>query len=130
MFFRQIYEEGLAQASYIVGCPETGTALVVDPRRDVDVYLDVARDNDLTISAITETHIHADFLSGARELAAATNANLHLSGLGGPDWAYAPPKSPLRVLHDGDVIEVGRVSVRVLHVPGHTPEHLMFLVVE
>ncbi|HET9343471.1 MAG TPA: MBL fold metallo-hydrolase [Candidatus Eremiobacteraceae bacterium] len=132
MFFRQIFEEGLAQASYIVGCTETETALVVDPRRDIDVYLRIAQENDLKISAVTETHIHADFLSGARELAAATGATLCLSGCGGPEWTYGPSGSsaPVRLLHDGELIEVGRVLVAVRHVPGHTPEHLMFIVTD
>jgi len=129
MFFRQIFEEGLAQASYIVGCPEKETALVVDPRRDIDVYLQIARDNDLKISAVTETHIHADFLSGSRELAAATGATLYLSGCGGDEWAYkAPASGTMRLMRDGDTIDVGRVMVRVRHVPGHTPEHVMFLI--
>src|SRR5579859_2276271 len=88
MFFRQFYEDGLAQASYMVACPDAEEALVVDPRRDVDLYLRVARENDFKIVGVTETHIHADFLSGARELAAATGAALHLSGAGGPDWQY------------------------------------------
>jgi len=132
MFFRQIFEEGLAQASYIVGCTESESALVVDPRRDIDVYLRIAQENDLKISAVTETHIHADFLSGARELAAETGATLCLSGCGGPDWTYGPSgsKAPVRLLRDGDVLEVGRVSVLVRHVPGHTPEHLMFVVTD
>jgi len=132
MFFRQIFEEGLAQASYIVGCTESETALVVDPRRDIDVYLRIAQENDLKISAVTETHIHADFLSGARELAAATGAELWLSGCGGPDWRYGPSGSSasVRLLHDGDVLDVGRVSILMRHVPGHTPEHLMFVVTD
>src|SRR5690242_12482606 len=132
MFFRQIFEEGLAQASYIVGCTESETALVVDPRRDIDVYLRIAQENDLKISAVTETHIHADFLSGARELAAETGATLCLSGCGGPEWTYGPSgsKAPMRLLRDGDVLEVGRVAVLVRHVPGHTPEHLMFVVTD
>ena len=131
MFFRQIYEPGLAQASYMVGCPEAEVALVVDPRRDVDIYLRIAHENDLRITGVTETHIHADFLSGARELAAATGATLYLSGEGGPDWTYkTAPGTNVRLLSDGDTIAVGTVSVRVLHVPGHTPEHLTFVVSE
>ena len=68
MIFRQIYEDGLAQASYFFGCPATGEAMVIDPRRDIDVYLQMAQEMGLTIVAVGETHIHADFLSGAREL--------------------------------------------------------------
>src|SRR5215469_7015599 len=131
MFFRQIFEEGLAQGSYIVGDSEAGVALVVDPQRDVDVYLRVAEDNDLKIIAVTETHIHADYLSGSHELAKATGATLCLSGCGEGEWAYkAPSSGAFRFLRDGDVIDVGQVSVLVRHTPGHTPEHLTFIVTD
>jgi hydroxyacylglutathione hydrolase len=129
MFFREFYDEGLAQASYVVGCPESGEALVVDPRRDIQVYLDPAEREDLRIVAVTETHIHADYLSGARELAAASGATLYLSGCGGPDWAYGGLDAFKHVLvHDGFELAIGNVRVKVLHTPGHTPEHLSFLV--
>ena len=129
MFFRQIFEEGLAQGSYIVGDSESGVALVVDPRRDIDVYLRVAEDNELKIVAVTETHIHADYLSGSHELAQATGATLCLSGCGEGEWAYKAPNSgAFRFVRDGDVIEVGEVLVTVRHTPGHTPEHLTFIV--
>ncbi len=82
MFFRQIYDDGLAQASYVVGSSGDGRALVVDPCRDVDVYLELAAQKDLQIVAVAETHIHADFLSGAPELARVTGATLQLSGEG------------------------------------------------
>jgi hydroxyacylglutathione hydrolase len=129
MFFREFYDEGLAQASYVVGCPESGEALVVDPRRDIQAYLDLAEREDLRIVAVTETHIHADYLSGARELAAATGATLYLSGCGGPDWAYGGLDAFKHVLaRDGFVLTLGNVRVKALHTPGHTPEHLSFLV--
>ena len=131
MFFRQIFEDGLAQASYVVGSPDAERALVIDPRRDIDVYLDIAREHDLTITDVTETHIHADYLSGSRELAAKTGAALHLSAEGGPDWLYREPAGDrVRLLHDGDVLQIGEIRVDVLHVPGHTPEHLMFLLTD
>ena len=131
MFFRQIFEEGLAQGSYIVGDSESGVALVVDPRRDIDVYLRVAEDNELKIVAVTETHIHADYLSGSHELAQATGASLCLSGCGEGEWAYKAPNSgAFRFVRDGDVIEVGEVLVTVRHTPGHTPEHLTFIVTD
>ena len=131
MFFRQVFEEGLAQASYVVGDPEAGVALVVDPRRDIDVYLRIADDNELKIVAITETHIHADFLSGARELAAATGATLHLSDCGGEGWTYTVPSGTrVRRLRDRDRIDIGSVMVDVRHTPGHTPEHIMCLVTD
>jgi hydroxyacylglutathione hydrolase len=124
MFFEQVYERGLAQASYLVGCQASGTAIVIDPRRDIDPYLAIARREGLAITKVTETHIHADYLSGARELAAETGAELLLSDEGGPDWQYRFPHTGL---HDGDSIEVGRIRLDVMHTPGHTPEHLSFL---
>ena len=125
MFFRRIYDEGLAQASYLIGCQQKGTAVVVDPRRDVQVYLDVAAQQGLRIVAVTETHIHADYLSGSLELAARTDATLYLSDEGGSAWAYAFPHEGLR---HGSEIRLGKVILRALHTPGHTPEHLSFLV--
>lgn len=125
MFFRRIYDEGLAQASYLIGCQQEGTAVVVDPRRDTQVYLDVAAQQGLRIVAVTETHIHADYLSGSRELAAETGAALYLSDEGGADWAYAFPHEGLR---HGSEIRLGNITLRALHTPGHTPEHLSFLV--
>ena len=125
MYFNRIYDEGLAQASYIVGCQQQGTAVVVDPRRDVQVYLELASQNNLRIVAVTETHIHADYLSGARELAAQTGATLYLSDEGGEDWRYGFPHEGLR---GGSEINLGQVTLKALHTPGHTPEHLSFLV--
>ncbi len=125
MFFRRIYDEGLAQASYLIGCQQEGTAVVVDPRRDAQVYLEVAKQQNLRIVAVTETHIHADYLSGAPALAARTGATLYLSDEGGADWAYALPHESLR---HGSEIRLGKVVLKALHTPGHTPEHLSFLV--
>lgn len=113
----------------MVADPHTGVALVVDPRRDIQVYLDAAEREEVRIVAVTETHIHADYLSGARELAVASSATIMLSGQGGADWSYSGLDGVAhRDLHDGDSIALGDVRVRVLHVPGHTPEHLAFLV--
>ena len=125
MYFNRIYDEGLAQASYLVGCQEEGTAVVIDPRRDVGVYLELAAQNDLKIVAVTETHIHADFLSGARELATRTGAALYLSGEGDESWRYDFPHAGLR---NGSEIKLGNIVLKALHTPGHTPEHLSFLV--
>ncbi len=128
MFFRQIYDEGLAQASYVVGCEATGEALVVDPRRDIDVYRDLAAAHDLRIVAVAETHIHADYLSGGRELAAATGATLYLSGHGDAEYGYLAEQEGVRVklVRHGDEIRVGNIRARVRHTPGHTPEHICF----
>ena len=89
MLLERIYDEDLAQASYVIGCQAKNEAMVVDPRRDIQVYLDLAAKNGMTITHVTETHIHADYLSGTRELAHATGAQIHLSGEGGEDWATA-----------------------------------------
>lgn len=132
MFFRQIYDEGLSQASYLIGCERTGEALVVDPRRDVDAYITLASEHDMRVTAVAETHIHADYLSGGRELAAATGATLHLSAYGadGEGYLAAQPGIRVQLLRDGDEIQVGDVRARALHTPGHTPEHLSFAIYE
>ncbi len=127
MFFQNVYEKGLAQASYIIGCQASGTALVVDPQRDLDTYLEIAAKERLKITHVTETHIHADFLSGSRELAAATGAELLLSDEGAPDWLYQFPHLGLK---HGEVFKVGNIKFEVVHSPGHTPEHLSFLVTD
>lgn len=131
MFFRELYDQALAQASYVIGCQATGEAIVIDPLRDPAPYLDVARAEGLRITHVTETHIHADFVSGARELCAATGAQLFLSAEGGPEWQYAfAEHDQARLLHDGDQIMVGNIQFDVLHTPGHTPEHLSFVVTD
>jgi len=131
MFFKQFYDQPLAQASYMIGCQATGDAIVVDPLRDVQQYLDVAVAEGLRISHVTETHIHADFVSGARELVARTGARLYLSAEGGADWQYAfATADGATLVRDGDVIAVGNITLDVLHTPGHTPEHLSFVVTD
>ena len=85
MLLERLYDEDLSQASYLVACQDSGEALVVDPRRDIQVYLDLAAHHGMTITAVAETHIHADFLSGTRELSAATGATAYVSGEGGED---------------------------------------------
>jgi hydroxyacylglutathione hydrolase len=127
MFFKHIYDEDLAQGSYLIGCQATGEAVVVDARRDVQVYIAEAKRNHLTIIAVTETHIHADYLSGSRELAKATGAKLYLSDEGDEDWKY---EFAATKLYDGSEIKLGNVILKVLHTPGHTPEHLSFLVTD
>jgi hydroxyacylglutathione hydrolase len=131
MLLDRIYDEDLAQAGYLVGCQREGVAIVVDPNRDVDRYIAAAAHEKLRIACVTETHIHADFVSGARELAARTGAALLLSGEGGGDWQYEFAKSSgARLVHAGNSIDVGAVRLDVLHTPGHTPEHLAFLVTD
>jgi hydroxyacylglutathione hydrolase len=131
MFFRHFYDHQLAQASYLVGCPASGEALVVDPNRNIDQYLRIADAEGLRVTHVTETHIHADFVSGGRELAHRAGARLHLSGTGGPDWCYAyAADAGAALLGDGSTFRVGQVEITVMHTPGHTPEHLTFLVTD
>jgi hydroxyacylglutathione hydrolase len=131
VLLRTLYHDDLAQASYLIGCLTTGEAIVIDPNRDIQQYLDLASRESLRIIAVTETHIHADYVSGARELAARTGAKLYLSDVGTDDWKYAfADESNAVLIGDGDTITIGRVKIDVLHTPGHTPEHLSFLVTD
>lgn len=127
MFFQHVYDKSLAQASYVIGCQAKGVAMVIDAKRDIDTYLDIAKQNNLKITHIAETHIHADFLAGSRELAAATGAQMYLSDEGGPDWQYEFDHHGLK---DGDVLTVGNLTFEVIHTPGHTPESISFLLTD
>ena len=128
---KYFYEQKLAHASYLVGCQATGEAIIIDPGRDVEVYLHEAEANDLQIVAAAETHIHADFVSGARELAERVGARLYLSDEGDEAWKYLyVDQYDHALLEDGDVFMVGNVRFDVLHTPGHTPEHVSFLLTD
>ena len=127
MYFKRFYDTDLAQASYMLGCQKTGECLVIDPVRDITGYLDEAAAQKLRITHVTETHIHADYLSGSRELAQATGAALYLSDEGGADWQYA--FGDVRI-HGGSTLMVGNVKIEVRHTPGHTPESVSFLVTD
>ncbi len=129
MLLKYFYDKLLAQASYMVGSAETGEALVIDPARDITPYLQAARENSLRITHIAETHIHADFVSGSRELAAATGAKLYLSAMGGDDWQYTFAE-PVTLLHEGDSWMVGEIRVEAIHTPGHSPEHLIYQITD
>ena len=133
MLFRQIPDPKLAQYAYLVGCQRTKEALVIDPERDIDRYLALAAEEGLTITHVAETHIHADFLSGARDLAEAAGAGLYLSAEGddaGWGSAWAEGRGDVTFLRDGDSFRVGNIEIRAVHSPGHTPEHLSYLVVD
>jgi hydroxyacylglutathione hydrolase len=123
MRFEQFYLDCLSQASYLIGDESTGRAVVVDPRRDVQVYLDDAAAAGLTIELILETHFHADFLSGHLELAAATGAAI---GFG----AAADPEFEARRFADGERYSLGEVTLEILSTPGHTPESISIVVYE
>lgn len=129
MHVARIYEPLVAQTSYLIGCAATGEALVIDPTRDLDRYLAEAAREGLRITHVTETHIHADFLSGARELAHRTGARLFLSDEGDADWKYQFAQEGTLV-RDGAHFMVGRIRVDVVATPGHTPEHLAFLITD
>lgn len=131
MFLRYFYNDKLAQASYMVGCQRTGEAIVVDPGRDIDEYLQVAAQEDLQITAVTETHIHADFISGSREMSARTGATMYLSDEGDENWKYQFVEGmPHQLVYDGDVFMVGNIKFEVMHTPGHTPEHISFILTD
>src|SRR5689334_8852737 len=119
MYFHQFYLGCLAQASYMIG--SDGEAAVVDPRRDVEVYLEEARARGLTIRHVIETHLHADFVSGHRELAERTGALIYFGARAGARFAHVP-------VHDGDSLSIGRVTLRFLETPGHTPESISIVV--
>jgi hydroxyacylglutathione hydrolase len=118
--FHRYFDEGLAQTSFLIACERTRDAVVIDPRRDVGIYVEAARRHNLRIVHSIETHIHADFVSGSRELAA-----IGARTVAGPgsDLQY-----DFREARDGDVVSVGDIVLRFLHTPGHTPEHICIVV--
>lgn len=131
MLLKRLNDANLAQASYLIGCAATGEAIVVDPNRDVEQYVLAAATEGLRVTHVTETHIHADFVSGSRELAQRTGARLLLSDEGDADWKYGfARESRATLLRGGDRFMVGNIRFDVLHTPGHTPEHLTFLVTD
>ena len=127
MYFQHIYDKSLAQASYLIGCQKVGVAAVIDPKRDVDTYIDIAKQNNMKITHIFDSHIHADFLSGSRELAALTGADMYLSDEGGPDWQYQFAHQGIK---DGDKIKMGNLIFEIIHTPGHTPESISIMLTD
>ena len=123
MIFTQHYLDCLSQGSYLIGDETTGRAVVVDPRRDIDVYLNEAAEHGLKIERVIETHIHADFLSGHLELAAATGAQICYSKEADVEFAVEP-------LRDGQRISLGEVTLEILATPGHTPNRSRVVVYE
>jgi glyoxylase-like metal-dependent hydrolase (beta-lactamase superfamily II)/rhodanese-related sulfurtransferase len=121
MFFKQFYLACLAHASYLIG--SNGEAAVVDPQRDVDEYIDEAKAHNLTIKYIIETHLHADFVSGHQELRARTGATIVFGEKAGAGFEH-------RTVKDGDEINLGRLTLRFLETPGHTPESICVLVID
>ncbi len=120
MFLKQFVNEGLGNSSYLLGSTRTGEAVVIDPQRDVDVYIEEAKVAALTIKFSLETHLHADFVSGSRELAGATGAAICAS-------AAANLRFPHYPLRERDHVEIGEIVLEVMETPGHSPEHISFL---
>jgi len=128
LVLERIEDEGLAQYSYIVGSRGAAEVVVVDPRRDIDVYLDWCQQHDARIAFVLETHIHADYASGARALAARSGAPLLVSAHDGGEAFQVT--HPHRDIAHGERVSVGDIDLEAVHTPGHTPEHLSFLIFE
>src|SRR6266478_390840 len=121
MYFEQFYLTCLAQASYMIG--SKGVAAVVDPQRDVDMYIDEARQQGLEIKHVIETHLHADFVSGHRELASRTGAKIYMGSAAGAKFDHV-------AVRDGDELSFGKLKLRFLETPGHTPESICILLTD
>lgn len=131
MLLKYFYDKALAHASYMVGCQKAKVAVVVDPGRDIDQYLDVAKHEGVKLIAVAETHIHADYVSGARELADRIGAKLYVSDEGPEQWKYQfAGQYDHQLLKDGDSFMIGNIHFDVLHTPGHTPESISFLLTD
>ncbi len=131
MLLKYFYDQPLAHASYLVGCQKTNEAIIVDPGRDIEQYLKAAKKEGLRIVGVAETHIHADYVSGARELADRVGAKLFVSDEGPADWKYSYVNDyDHQLLKDGDTFTVGKVEFKVLHTPGHTPESISFVLTD
>lgn len=130
MFFKQFYDEKLAQTSYMIACQKTNEALIIDPKRVLDEYEEVAKAEGFTITQATETHIHADFASGLRDVARKFGATLYVSDEGDENWKYNNMPESTVYIKDGDSIHVGHVELKILHTPGHTPESISFVLTD
>ncbi|MDA1008714.1 MAG: MBL fold metallo-hydrolase [Planctomycetota bacterium] len=134
MILRRIHDETLAQTAYLVACERTRDAIIVDPERDIDRVLELVAREGLHLIAAVETHIHADFVSGVPSLCQSHGIPAWVSGVcGAPSWAAtvdANARAAMRLLHDGDTLSVGDLSLRVLHTPGHTPEAITLAVLD
>lgn len=131
MLLKYFYDRALAHASYMVGCQKTGEAIVVDPSRSIEQYLEAAAREGMRVVGTTETHIHADFVSGSRELADRVGAKLYLSDEGPTDWKYQfTGQHSTQLLKEGDVFRAGNVKFQVMHTPGHTPESISLVLTD
>src|SRR5688500_5122173 len=123
MIFEQFYLDCLSQASYLIADETTGRAVVVDPRRDIEQYVESAKEHGVAIELVIDTHFHADFLSGHLELAEATGAEIGFGSRGQTEFAA-------RALHDRERVSLGDVTLEILETPGHTPESISIVVYE
>ncbi|TWU47055.1 MBL fold metallo-hydrolase [Rubripirellula reticaptiva] len=131
MLLKYFYDDKLAHASYMVGCQRANEAVIVDPGRDIEQYLRMAEKEGVRIIAVAETHIHADYVSGARELADRVNAKLYVSDEGSAEWKYLYLDGyDNDLLHDGDHFMIGKIRFDVMHTPGHTPESISFVLTD
>ena len=131
MLLKYFYDDKIAHASYMVGCQATGEAIIIDPGRDIKIYLEEAKAQEMKIVAATETHIHADFVSGSRELAEQVGARLYLSDEGDENWKYLYLDNyDHELVKDGSLFYIGNIKFEVVHTPGHTPEHISFLITD
>ncbi|EEM80584.1 MULTISPECIES: MBL fold metallo-hydrolase [Bacillus cereus group] len=131
MLLKYFYDEKLAHASYLVGCQKEGVAIVIDPSRYIEQYIEFAKKEGMEVIAAAETHIHADFLSGSRELSNLYHANLYVSDEGDCDWKYQYlNEGRYQLVSEGTEFKVGHIKFNVIHTPGHTPESISFLVTD
>ncbi|WP_077298656.1 rhodanese-like domain-containing protein [Virgibacillus pantothenticus] len=131
MYLKYFYDSSLAQASYMVACQATGEAAVIDPARNIEDYLKIARERGFQITATVETHIHADFVSGVTELARRTGATIYHSLEGNENGGYEWDNLlPVQGVRDQDRIRLGKVQLKALHTPGHTPEHMAYELID
>jgi len=133
MYFKQFFDEKLAQYSYLVGCQANGQAVVIDPMRDIDQYIEDAAAQKMTIVAAADTHIHADYISGLREFAE-RGIKVYASDEGDADWKYEwllnNDSYDYQLMYDGDAFKVGNIEIKAWHTPGHTPEHLSYFITD
>ena len=132
MYFKQFFDEKLAQYAYMIGCQANSTAVVIDPMRDIDQYIDHAAQQGLTIVAAADTHIHADYISGLREFAE-RGVKVYASDEGDKDWKYEWLKGSdydYELMNDGDEFKIGNITIKAWHTPGHTPEHLSYFITD
>lgn len=131
MLLKYFYDKALAHASYMVGCQKSGEAVIIDASRDIEQYFKAAAREEMTIIGAVETHIHADFVAGSRELAERAGAKLFLSDEGPKEWKYEyASQYDHQLLKDSDEFYVGKVKLTAVHTPGHTPEHMSFLLTD